>query len=171
MPTILPIVLHPDFVLREKCVPVDTITDEIRSLLDDMLATMYDADGIGLAAPQIGITKRIVVLDVEQTEEGPGNPIKMINPEIISSSETKTSLDEGCLSLPTMRVEVLRPETVTVRYMDENGTIQQFDADDLLSKAVQHELDHLDGILIFDHISKLKRDIVLRRYQKNLRHG
>src|SRR5690606_37023834 len=100
-----------------------------------------------------------------------GRPIKMVNPEIIAASETKTPLEEGCLSLPTMRVEVMRPEQITVRYLDENGDTQQFEADDLLAKAVQHEIDHLNGVLIFDHISKLKRDIVLRRYQKNIRQG
>ena len=171
MPDILPIVIHPDPILREKCAPVTEVTDDIRALLDDMLATMYDADGIGLAAPQIGLAKRLIVLDVEQTEEGRGNPIKMINPEIIAASDVSVPMEEGCLSLPSMRVDVMRPEAVTVRYTDENGVVKQLDAKELLAKAIQHEIDHLNGVLIFDHVSKLKRDIVLRRYQKNLRNA
>lgn len=169
MPEILPIIIHPDSMLRQKCEIVTEVTSEIRTLLDDMLATMYDADGVGLAAPQVGVLKRVIVLDTEQTEEGPGRPLKMINPEIVASSETKTVLDEGCLSLPTMRVEVTRPDMVVVRYMDENGAMHEVEATDLFAKAVQHEIDHLNGVLIFDYLSKLKRDMTLRRYEKNRR--
>lgn len=167
---VLPIIIHPADVLRKKADPVTDITPEILKLLDDMLHTMYDAPGIGLAAPQVGISKRIVVIDVEGKEEGQvGNPLKLINPEIIVVSETKTVLDEGCLSLPDMRVDVERPDAVRFRYMDITGKTQEMDATDLLAKCIQHEIDHLDGKLIFDYLSSLKRDIVLRRYQKALR--
>lgn len=167
--SVLEIVLHPDPVLRAKAEAITEVTPEILTLLDDMLDTMYHAEGIGLAAPQIGISKRIVVIDVEKEEGQPGNPLKLINPEIISSADTRTILDEGCLSLPEMRVEVERPDKVRFRYMDINGKTQEMDADDLLAKCIQHEIDHLDGKLIFDYLSSLKRDMALRRYQKMLR--
>lgn len=164
------VVLHPDPVLRKKAEAVSKITPEILKLLDDMIDTMYAEEGIGLAAPQVGISKRVVVIDVEQREEGgAGNPLKIINPEIIAKSDTKTVLDEGCLSLPGMRCDVERPDRVTVRYMDETGATREIEADGLLAKAFQHEIDHLDGILIFDYLSKLKRDMVLRKYQKFLK--
>lgn len=166
---VLPVVLHPDGVLRKKCTPVEKITPEIIQLLDDMLDTMYDHDGIGLAAPQVNQTCRVVVMDVEQGDDGSGHPIKMINPEIIAKSDAKTILEEGCLSLPTMQVEVSRPAEVTVRYMNENGETVELQATDLLAKCIQHEIDHLDGVLIFDYLTSLKRDMVLRRYQKNMR--
>ena len=168
--TILPILIHPDPVLRVKAEKVEAITPEILKLLDDMLETMYAAPGIGLAAPQIGVSKRIVVIDVTAEDAGfKRNPMKLINPEIITRSETKTVLNEGCLSLPEMRVDVERPDKVTVRYMDEKGAPHEVEADDLLAKCFQHEIDHLDGRLIFDYLSPLKRNIVLRRYQKTLK--
>jgi peptide deformylase len=168
--SVLPVILHPNAVLRKKAEPVTKITPEILQLLDDMLDTMYAEEGIGLAAPQVNVSKRLIVIDVEQPEKAErGNPLKMINPEIIAKSDALTILDEGCLSLPEMRVEVIRPEIVTVRYLDETGATKEIEVDDLLSKALQHEIDHLDGILIFDYLSKLKRDIVLRRYQKMMR--
>lgn len=168
---VLPVVLHPESVLRQKATPVEKITPDILKLMDDMLDTMYEEDGIGLAAPQVDLSIRVIVMDVEERDEktGRGNPIKMINPEIIAKSEEKTGMEEGCLSLPTMRVDVSRPEQVTVRYMDENGETLEMDADDLLAKCVQHEIDHLNGVLIFDYLSSLKRDMALRRYQKHLR--
>jgi peptide deformylase len=168
--TILPILIHPHPVLRQKAEKVGDITPEILKLLDDMLETMYAAPGIGLAAPQIGVSKRIVVMDVAGEDVGKKrNPMKLINPEIIAVSETKTILDEGCLSLPEMRVEVSRPEIVTVRYKDEKGTEYTIEATDLLAKCFQHEIDHLDGKLIFDYLSPLKRDMALRKYNKNLK--
>lgn len=167
---VLPVILHPDPVLRQKAEPITDITPEILTLLDDMLDTMYAEDGIGLAAPQINVSKRIIVIDVEPREEGErGKPIKIINPEIIASSDVKTVLDEGCLSLPGMRCDVERPESITVRYMDETGETQEIQADGLLAKCFQHEIDHLDGVLIFDYLSKLKRDMVLKKYQKLLK--
>ncbi len=169
--TVLSVTIHPDPVLREKCAVVDAITPEILTLLDDMVDTMYDEDGIGLAAPQIGVAKRLAVVDVEPREEGQrGNPIKLINPEVIAKSDTLTVLDEGCLSLPEMRVEVARPDEVTVRYMDIEGNMQEIHGTDLLAKCLQHEIDHLNGVLIFDYLSSLKRNMVLRKYQKTLRY-
>ena len=167
--SMLPVMEHPDTVLRQKCETVSEITPEILKLLDDMLETMYDEEGIGLAAPQINVTKRIFVMDVEQKEGKPGNPLKIINPEIITKSENLTVLDEGCLSLPGMRVDVARPDEVTLRYMDEKGDTQELHATDLMAKCIQHEIDHLNGILIFDYLSPLKRNMVLRRYSKNQR--
>ena len=146
------------------------ITPEILTLLDDMITTMYAEEGIGLAAPQVNISKRVVVIDVAKKDDGETpNPLRIINPEIIAKSDTKTILDEGCLSLPEMRVDVERPDHITVRYLDETGATREIEANGLLAKAFQHEIDHLDGILIFDYLSKLKRDIVLRRYLKMLR--
>ncbi len=167
---ILPILIHPHPVLRVPAEKVDAITPEILKLLDDMLETMYAAPGIGLAAPQIGVSKRVVVIDVTGEDVSlKRNPLKLINPEIVARSETKTVLNEGCLSLPEMRVDVERPETVTVRYMDEKGATHEIEADDILAKCFQHEIDHLDGKLIFDYLSPLKRNMVLRRYQKTLK--
>ena len=134
---ILPVVLHPDTVLRQKCTPVTDITPEILQLLEDMLETMYAEEGIGLAAPQVNVTKRVIVLDTEQEDGKPGNPLKLINPEIIAKSETTTILSEGCLSLPKMQAEIARPEEVTVRYMDIEGKTQEIHATDLLSKALR----------------------------------
>lgn len=166
---ILPVILHPNDVLRRKCETVTTITPDILTLLDDMLDTMYAEEGIGLAAPQVDVSKRLVVLDVEQEDGERGNPLKLINPEIIAKSEAETILDEGCLSLPKMRVEVSRPEEVTVRYMDIAGKTQEIAASGLLAKALQHEIDHLNGVLIFDYLSPLKRNMALRKYNKTLR--
>lgn len=168
---VLPVILHPDPVLRKKTEAVASVTDDIRNLLDDMLDTMYAHDGIGLAAPQVNQSLRVIVMDVEERDEktGRGNPLCMVNPEIIARGEEKVIMEEGCLSLPSMRVEVLRPEQVTVRYLDRDGQECEMQADGLLAKCIQHEIDHLNGVLIFDYLSSLKRDMALRRYQKYLR--
>jgi peptide deformylase len=169
---VLPVIIHPDGVLRKKAETVTSITPEILQLLDDMIDTMYAEEGIGLAAPQVNISKRLAVIDVDHREKGDrGTPIKLINPEIIAKSDNLTILDEGCLSLPDMRVEVARPDEVTVRYMDIEGKTQEIHGTELLAKALQHEIDHLEGVLIFDYLSKMKRDIVLRKYNKNMRQG
>ena len=165
----LDIVLHPDPTLRKICEPVSDITPQLKQLMDDMLETMYAAPGIGLAAPQVGVSKRIIVMDLEAKDDKPGRPIKMINPEIISSSVELTVLEEGCLSLPEMNCDVVRPEKIRARYLDENGIVQEIEADGLLAKCIQHEIDHLNGRLIFDYLSSLKRNIVLRRYMKMLK--
>lgn len=162
---ILPIITIPDPVLRKISDPVERVDDAVVKLLDDMLETMYAAPGVGLAAIQVGIPKRILVLDVADDGEEK-SPIAMINPEIVGLG-TKTRLyEEGCLSIPDVRVEIERPETVTVRYIDRHGKVQELSADGLLATAVQHELDHLDGQLIIDFLSRLKRDMIIRKFKK-----
>ena len=164
---IIPIIKIPDPILREIAEPVGEITDGVRQLLDDMVATMYDAPGIGLAAPQINISQRLVVMDC-----GKGDApelYKMVNPEIIALSEEQAVLEEGCLSIPDQTAEVTRPAKVSIRYLDEDGTSQTLAADCLLAACIQHEIDHLNGVLFIDHISRLKRDIITRRVMKELR--
>ena len=164
---LIPIIKVPDPVLREIATPVAEITDGTRQLLDDMAATMYDAPGIGLAAPQINISQRIIVMDCGK-DESP-ELFKMINPEIISQSDARSVLEEGCLSIPDQTADVERPADVEVRYLDENGTSQSLVATGLLAACVQHEIDHLNGVLFIDHISRLKRDMILRRVMKEMR--
>ena len=164
---LIPIIKVPDPVLREIATPVAEITDGTRQLLDDMAATMYDAPGIGLAAPQINISQRIIVMDCGK-DESP-ELFKMINPEIISQSDARSVREEGCLSIPDQTADVERPAEVEVRYLDENGTSQSLVATGLLAACVQHEIDHLNGVLFIDHISRLKRDMILRRVMKEMR--
>ncbi|MGA0309620.1 MAG: peptide deformylase [Candidatus Puniceispirillaceae bacterium] len=164
---LIPIIKVPDPVLREIATPVAEITDGTRQLLDDMAATMYDAPGIGLAAPQINISQRIIVMDCSK-DESP-ELFKMINPEIISQSDARSVLEEGCLSIPDQTADVERPAEVEVRYLDENGTSQSLVATGLLAACVQHEIDHLNGVLFIDHISRQKRDMILRRVMKEMR--
>lgn len=168
--TILPIVLHPDPVLRQISKPVTDITDDIISLAENMLQTMINAPGIGLAAPQVGILQRIIVADINGRDGQLGQPFVLINPEIIASSDEKSELEEGCLSLPDLTCIVKRPVEVTVKYVDLKGSEQQITADGLLAKVFQHEIDHLNGKLIFDHLSALKRGMAERRYLKQLKH-
>lgn len=162
---ILPILVAPHPVLKKVAEPVSRVDDEIRQILDDMLDTMYDAPGIGLAAPQIGVSKRMLVVDVSGKDEAP-NPLKIINPKILSHSEDLSSYDEGCLSFPEQFAEVKRPATVRIGFLDETGTQQEIDADGLLATCIQHEIDHLDGIVFVDHISALKRGMIMRKLQK-----
>ncbi|MEN3930129.1 peptide deformylase [Microvirga sp. W0021] len=162
---IRPLVILPDSQLRLKSQPVETITDEIRTLAEDMLETMYDAPGVGLAAIQIGVPKRVVTIDVADEEEKP-EPLVLINPEIIASSEETKLYQEGCLSIPEYYAEVERPAEVTFRYMDLDGKIIEREADGLLAVCVQHELDHLNGVLFIDHLSRLKRELVIRKFTK-----
>lgn len=162
---LLEILIAPDPRLKQKCVPVEEVTDRIRKLLDDMLETMYEAPGIGLAAPQVGVAKQIIVVDAAREGEKP-NPLKMINPEIIWTSEQERTYEEGCLSVPDNWAEVVRPERIKVRYMDETGTTRELEADDLLATCIQHEIDHLNGVLFIDHISRLKRQMILRKLTK-----
>lgn len=176
--SIVPIRIIPDPVLRQKAEPVAVVDDAVRALMDDMLDTMYDAPGIGLAAPQIGVLKRIVVLDVShreveadpETGEKPlsvdRKPLFIANPEIVWSSEETKTYDEGCLSIPDYYEEVERPARVRVRYLDRDGTEQMMEADGILAVCIQHEIDHLDGVLFIDHLSKLKRDRVTRKFAK-----
>ena len=158
---------YPHPVLREKAKEVPLVDEKIKKLLSDMLETMYDANGVGLAAPQVGVSLRMVVIDVEKDEEtGKGNPIYMVNPKITWKSEEINIHCEGCLSVPKQSAEVERPASVKVEYLNENGEKQEFVAEGLLATAVQHELDHLDGVLYIDHISRLKRNMLLKKLKK-----
>ena len=162
---VLPVITAPDPRLKKVCEPVDKVDAEIRKLMDDMLDTMYEAPGIGLAAPQVGVTKRIIVVDTSREDEE-RRPYRMANPEILSASEELFTYEEGCLSLPEQYAEVSRPKTVRVRYLDEQNEIRELEANDLLAICIQHEMDHLDGVLFVDHISKLKRDLIIRKLVK-----
>ena len=161
----LPIIKAPDPRLKKKCAPVETVDDELRQLMDDMLETMYEAPGVGLAAPQIGVLKRILVMDVSRADED-RRPLRIVNPEIIEKSEKVVPREEGCLSFPEQYAEVSRPETVRVRYLDENNETQEMDADGLAAICIQHEMDHLDGVLLVDRVSAIKRNIILRKMKK-----
>ncbi len=171
---LLPILTIPDPILKREADPVATVDDAVRALLDDMLATMYDAPGIGLAAPQIGVSQRLVVLDVaersasEDGEEMPAepSPLKLVNPEIVWASDDTSLYEEGCLSIPDYYEEVERPAAVRVRYLDEMGAEREIEANGLLATCLQHEIDHLDGILFIDHISRLKRERVTKKFAK-----
>ncbi len=159
------IIVAPDARLKVKSKPIDKVDDDTRTLMDDMLDTMHSARGIGLAAPQIGIHKRIIVVDTAREEEEP-NPLRMANPEIIEVSEDDQAHEEGCLSLPEQFSEVVRPNSIRVRYLDEENEIREMDAEGILAVCIQHEIDHLDGILFVDHISALKRNMILRKLTK-----
>ena len=163
---VLPIIKLPDPVLRKVSTPVETVDDAVRKLLDDMLETMYDAPGVGLAAIQVGIDKRILVLDTSNKEEEERSPICMVNPEIVSVGDAGRVYEEGCLSIPDIHVEIERPAEVVVHYIDREGNPQELVAHDLLATAVQHEIDHLDGKLIIDYLSSLKRNMVIRKFRK-----
>ncbi|MEP0942394.1 MAG: peptide deformylase [Rhizobiaceae bacterium] len=190
--SILPIVHIPDPVLRRKSQPIERVDDELRKFLDDMLETMYDAPGIGLAAVQVGEPLRIFTVDCaqrseEEEEAGDGqpirgggddsggaeggseperNPIFLINPEIVAFSDDRSVYEEGCLSIPDYYADVERPASCTVKYVDRDGEQQLLEADGLLATVIQHEYDHLNGVLFLDHISKLKRDMVIRKFTK-----
>lgn len=154
-------------VLREKAEPVDEITDEIRNLVRDMFDTMYHAEGVGLAAPQVGVSRRITVLDVPgEEDEAPRTVVALINPEIVRASEETEKGVEGCLSIPGIEESVLRPARVSVTALSPNGEEVRLDAEGLLARALQHEIDHLDGVLFLDRVSTLKRDLALRKWRK-----
>jgi peptide deformylase len=167
---ILPIIEAPDPLLRRKSTPVEEVTPELRALIDDMFETMYAAPGIGLAAIQVGVPKRILVIDLQEPEEEGGEPIRdprvFINPEILLTSDTLQAYNEGCLSVPEMYAEVERPDRVRARWLDRDGTLHEEELDGLLGICLQHEMDHLEGILFIDHLSRLKRDMILRKLAK-----
>ena len=164
---LLPIIVAPDPRLKIVSRPVDKVDADTTRLMDDMLETMYDAPGIGLAAPQVGVTKRVIVVDIARKDKGEEpNPLKMANPELIATSDDLKSWDEGCLSLPEHYAEVVRPSRVAVRYLDENNKRREIEADGVLAVCLQHEMDHLDGILFVDHVSALKRGMILRKLRK-----
>jgi peptide deformylase len=162
---LLPIIVAPDRRLKVKSTRVERVDDDMRALMDDMLETMYDAPGIGLAAPQVGVTKRIIVLDLARPDEDP-QPYFMANPEVIWTSDETGPYEEGCLSLPEYYAEVIRPVAARIRYLDRENEIRELDTEDMLAKCVQHEIDHLDGVLFVDHISIVKRSMILRKLAK-----
>ncbi len=165
---LLPIITAPDPRLKTISTPVAEITDEVREQIADMFETMYDAPGIGLAAIQVGIQKRMLVVDVigKNSSEGEPQPIAIINPEITWVSDDDATYEEGCLSVPQHYADVVRPAEITVKYQDLDGETQELTADGLLATCIQHEIDHLDGILFVDHISALKRNMILRKLLK-----
>ncbi|MFY9294605.1 MAG: peptide deformylase [Methylorubrum rhodinum] len=163
--TVRPLVILPDAQLRLVSEPVTEITDEIRELAADMVETMYDAPGVGLAAVQIGVMKRVVTIDASK-DENAKHPTVYLNPEIVWSSEEKRVYEEGCLSIPDFYGEVERPDRVRVRYMNLDGQTVEQEADGLLATCLQHEIDHLNGVLFIDHLSKLKRDRVMKKFAK-----
>jgi peptide deformylase len=167
---ILPIVEVPDPRLREISKPVDTVDDELRALIADMFETMYDAPGIGLAAIQVGVPKRVLVIDLQEPEEEGGEPVKdprvFINPEIVEHSDQDVPYTEGCLSVPDQYAEVDRPDRIRARWLDENGQQHDEEIEGLLAVCLQHEMDHLNGVLFIDHLSRLKRDMILKKLAK-----
>jgi len=161
---LLPVFVAPDPRLKAHTEPVDGVDDDLRQFLDDMLETMYAADGIGLAATQVGDSRSVIVIDVGG-EDAPA-PLRMVNPEILDVSDEVNLHEEGCLSVPDYYADVERPEKVTVAYLDEFGERQELTADGILATCIQHEIDHLNGILFVDHISALKRKMILRKLGK-----
>ena len=165
--TIYKVLTEPDPILRQISQPVQNVTDEHRQLMNDMLKAMYDAPGIGLAAIQIGKPLRIIVMDISDHENGePKTPLYFVNPEIIVKSDVMKPYKEGCLSIPEVYEIVDRPAEITVNYLDYHGNPQILDADDLLAICIQHEMDHLDGVLFIDRLSKLKRQLVMKKIRK-----
>lgn len=162
----LSILTAPDARLKQKSRPVDKVDDQIRRLMDDMLDTMYAAPGIGLAAAQVGVLQRVLVLDLAKEGEDK-RPVRMANPEIVWVSDDDSSHEEGCLSVPEHYAAVTRPRSIRVRYLDHQNEIRELEADDLLAVVIQHEMDHLDGVLFIDHLSALKRNMILRKLTKS----
>lgn len=170
--SLLPIIQLPDPILRQKSALVERVDDALRQTLDDMLETMYDAPGVGLAANQVNIARRFVVVDAGNSrdeDEDARNPIFLINPEIVSRSDDMRSYEEGCLSLPDVNVDIERPNAITVQYLDRDGEPRELEAEGFLATVIQHEIDHLDGRLIIDFLSSLRRDVVVRRFKKMAR--
>ena len=161
-----PILLHPDPRLKKSCAAVPDLTDELRTLADDMLQTMYDAPGVGLAAPQIGVLQRLIVLDCVKKEGETARPLIMFNPEVIALSADLNVYEEGCLSLPEHFADVTRPASVQVRWIDRDGNEQNEEMDGLWATCVQHEIDHLEGKLFIDHIKPLRRQMITRKMVK-----
>ena len=164
--TIRKILTEPDKFLRQVSESVLKVTDEERRLMDDMLETMYDANGIGLAAIQVGVPKRILVIDLGK-KENKNKPLFFVNPKIIKKNDKLGTNEEGCLSVPDQFAEIDRPNKCTVEYLDYNGKKQVLDADGLLATCLQHEMDHLEGILFIDYLSKLKRDYIIKKLSKS----
>lgn len=176
--TVLPLVIAPDPRLATRSEPVKEVNDEIRKLMDDMVETMHHENGIGLAAVQVGVLKRVLVMDLSDSQErydaahakacgvDISKPVFMANPEIVDHSEELSTYEEGCLSFPEQRASVVRPKKVSIKYLDYNGKEQIMKCDDLLATCVQHEIDHLNGVVFVDHVSRLKRDMIIRKVKK-----
>lgn len=160
------IIIHPDPRLKKVCEPVPDLSDELRRLADDMLETMYDAPGIGLAAPQVGVLKRLIVLDCVRDGEGTPRPLVMFNPEVVLGSDDLSSFEEGCLSIPEQYAEVTRPAEVRVRWIDMKGEEREEEFAGLWATCVQHEIDHLEGKLFIDYLSPVKRQMITRKMVK-----
>jgi peptide deformylase len=167
---LLPIIIAPDPRLKQISAPVERVDDAVRQLMDDMLETMYQAPGVGLAAPQVGVLRRIIVLDASKKDEE-RQPYAMVNPELVRVSDQDMRSEEGCLSLPEHYADVVRPAAIRVRYLDHEGEIRELDAEELLATCIQHEMDHLEGILFVDHLSALKRNMILRKLTKAKKTG
>ena len=163
--TIRKILTEPDPFLRQKSKPVEKVDDSIREIMDDMLETMYQAPGIGLAAIQIGIPKRIIVLDISKDPEKK-EPLYFVNPEKVYTSEDQATYEEGCLSVPGQFAEIDRPDKCHIKYLDYNGDSKELKAEGLLATCIQHEIDHLEGILFIDYLSKLKRSMITKKLSK-----
>ncbi len=177
---LLPIIVAPDPFLKQVSEPVAKVTDDIRRLMDDMLETMYEAPGIGLAAVQIGVAKRVIVIDLGKPKTGDDEdaepekdtrierrPMYFVNPEIVWASDEYVVCEEGCLSVPELYDDVERPGRVKVRYLDYHGAAQEIDAEGMLAVCIQHEMDHLEGVLFIDHLSRLKRSMMLKKLAKS----
>tara|TARA_B100001059_G_scaffold205004_1_gene214655 strand:+ start:32 stop:556 length:525 start_codon:yes stop_codon:yes gene_type:complete len=163
--TIRKILIEPDPFLRQKSIDVNEVNDEIRSLMDDMLETMYNAPGIGLAAIQIGVPKNVIVMDLSRGDEKK-NPLYFVNPKIINNSVSNATYEEGCLSVPGQFAEISRPDKCKVKYLDYNGKEKILDVEGLLATCIQHEMDHLKGILFIDYLSKLKKSMIIKKLSK-----
>jgi peptide deformylase len=161
---IRPILIHPDPRLKKVCEPITEITSELRQLAADMLETMYDAPGVGLAAPQVGVTKRLIVMDC--IKDGPPEPLALLNPKVVWASEDQTIYEEGCLSIPDIYNDITRPMAVKVRWLDLDGQEQERQFEGLWATCVQHEIDHLDGKLFIDYLGPLKRQMITRKMEK-----
>ena len=161
----LDIITIPDPLLRSESTPVERVDEDLHKFIDDMLETMYEAPGIGLAAIQVAVPKRLLVADISRDEED-RNPIVMINPEIVSVGDEPRSYEEGCLSIPEIYAEIERPSTIEVKYIDREGESQELSADGLLATVIQHEVDHCNGILFIDYLSKLKKNMIIKKLIK-----
>ena len=159
------ILTEPNRILRQKSLPVEKVDEDLQKLMNDMLDTMYAAPGIGLAAIQVGIPKRVIVLDIAQ-KDGPKNPMFFVNPEIIEKSENNSTYEEGCLSVPGQFAEIDRPDRCLVKYLDYNGQPKEINAQGMLATCIQHEMDHLEGILFIDYLSKLKKSMIVKKLSK-----
>ena len=163
--TVRKILIEPDPFLRQKSKKVEKVDDDTRSLMDDMLETMYDAPGIGLAAIQIGVPKRVIVIDLSKKEDKK-NPLYFVNPVILTKSKKDASYEEGCLSVPNQFAEINRPDKCKVKYLDYDGNEKVLEAEGLLATCIQHEIDHLEGILFIDYLSKLKKNMIIKKLSK-----